>query len=76
MAPAPPMAPWRGGIRAVAALGVAKCKAMPPGHAVDARPQERLPTEMRQRLLDAIYARQSFRRVLRDLGLTSTKSGE
>jgi hypothetical protein len=36
-APAPPMAPWRGGIRAVAALGVARCKAMPPGHAVDAR---------------------------------------
>jgi hypothetical protein len=31
---------------------------------------------MRQRLLDAIYAGQSFRRVLRDLGLTSTKSGE
>ena len=43
MAPAPPMAPWRGGIRAVAALGVAKCKAMPPGHAVDARRKSGFP---------------------------------
>jgi len=35
--------------------------------------QERLPRELRQRLLDAIYAGQSFRRVLRDLGLTSNQ---
>jgi hypothetical protein len=32
--------------------------------------QERLPPEVRQRLLDAIYTGQSFRRVLRDLGLS------
>jgi hypothetical protein len=43
VAPAPPMAPWRGGIRAVAALGVAKCKAMPPGHAVGARRKSGFP---------------------------------
>jgi hypothetical protein len=35
--------------------------------------QERLLPEVRQRLLDAIYAGQSFRRVLRDLGLTSNQ---
>jgi hypothetical protein len=35
--------------------------------------QERLPPEVRQRLLDAIYAGQSFRRVLRGLGLTSNQ---
>ncbi|HEY6688287.1 MAG TPA: hypothetical protein VI094_19000 [Propionibacteriaceae bacterium] len=43
---------------------------MPPGHSVDARRKERLPIEVRQQLLDAIYAGQSFRRVLRDLGLS------
>ena len=36
-----------------------------------ARAQERLPVELRQQLLDAIYAGQPFRTVLRDLGLTS-----
>jgi hypothetical protein len=76
MAPAPPMAPWRRGIRAVAALGVAKCKSNAARARGRRKAQERLPTGMRQRLLDAIYAGQSFRRVLRDLGLTSTKSGE
>jgi hypothetical protein len=35
--------------------------------------QERLPREVRQRLLDAIYAGQPFRRALRDLGLTSNQ---
>jgi hypothetical protein len=35
--------------------------------------QERLPVEMRQQLLDAIYAGQPFRMVLRDLGLTSNQ---
>ena len=35
--------------------------------------QERLPPEVRQRLLDAIYAGQSFRRALGDLGLTSNQ---
>jgi hypothetical protein len=35
--------------------------------------QERLPPEVRQRLLDAIYAGQPFRRALRDLGLTSNQ---
>jgi hypothetical protein len=35
--------------------------------------QERLPPEVRQRLLDEIYAGQPFRRVLGDLGLTSNQ---
>jgi hypothetical protein len=38
-----------------------------------ARAQERLPAEVRQQLLDAIYAGQPFRTVLRDLGLTSNR---
>jgi hypothetical protein len=38
-----------------------------------ARAQKRLPVEKRQQLLDAIYAGQPFRRVLRDLGLTSNQ---
>jgi hypothetical protein len=33
--------------------------------------RERLPAEVRQQLLDAIYSGQPFRTVLRDLGLTS-----
>ncbi len=37
--------------------------------------QERLPPEVRQRLLNAIYAGQPFRRVLGDLGLTPTRCG-
>jgi hypothetical protein len=37
------------------------------------RAQTRLPVEMRQQLLDAIYAGQPFRAVLRDLGLTSNQ---
>jgi hypothetical protein len=60
-------------MRAVAALGAAKCKALPPGHAVGARRKSGLPPEVRQRLLDAVYAGQSFRRVLRDLDLTSNQ---
>jgi hypothetical protein len=32
--------------------------------------QERLPTEVRQQLLDAIYSGQPFRSALRDIGLT------
>jgi hypothetical protein len=35
-----------------------------------ARAQKRLPVEVRQGLLDAIYAGESFRSVLRDLNLT------
>jgi hypothetical protein len=35
--------------------------------------QQRLPVEMRQQLLDAIYGGQAFRTVLRDLGLTSNQ---
>ena len=35
-----------------------------------ARAQKRLPVEVRQQLLDAIYAGQPFRTVLRDLDLT------
>jgi hypothetical protein len=38
-----------------------------------ARAQERLPADVRQQLLDAIYRGQPFRRVLRDLGLTSNQ---
>ena len=38
-----------------------------------ARAQTRLPVQMRQKLLDAIYAGQPFRTVLRDLGLTSNQ---
>jgi hypothetical protein len=38
-----------------------------------ARAQRRLPAEMRQQLLDAIYAGQPFQTVLRDLGLTSNQ---
>jgi hypothetical protein len=56
-----------------AALGAAKCKAMPPGHAVGAKHKSGCPPEVRQRLLDAIYAGQSFRRALGDLGLTSNQ---
>jgi hypothetical protein len=37
------------------------------------RAQQRLPVEMRQQLLDAIYDGQPFRTVLRDLGLTSNQ---
>ena len=35
--------------------------------------QERLPAEVRQRLLDAIYGGQPFRTALRELGLTSNQ---
>jgi hypothetical protein len=35
--------------------------------------QTRLPVEVRQQLLEAIYASQPFRTVLRDLGLTSNQ---
>jgi hypothetical protein len=38
-----------------------------------ARAHLRLPAELRKQLLDAIYAGQPFRRVLRDLGLTSNQ---
>jgi hypothetical protein len=38
-----------------------------------ARAQTRLPVEMRQQLLDATYAGQPFRTILRDLGLTSNQ---
>jgi hypothetical protein len=38
-----------------------------------ARAQAQLPVEVRQQLLNAIYARQPFRTVLRDLGLSSNK---
>jgi hypothetical protein len=38
-----------------------------------ARAQKRLPAELRQQLLDAIYSSRPFRTVLRDLGLTSNQ---
>jgi hypothetical protein len=37
------------------------------------RAQARLPAELRQQLLDAIYSGKSFRTVLRELGLTSNQ---
>jgi hypothetical protein len=37
------------------------------------RAQERLPVEMRQQVVEAVYAGQSFRTVLRDLNLTSNQ---
>ena len=48
----------------------------PPGDArvrKRARAQARLPADVRQQLLDAIYAGQPFREALRDLGLTSNQ---
>jgi hypothetical protein len=38
-----------------------------------ARAQKRLPVELRQQLLDAIYAGQPFRTTLRNLGLTANQ---
>jgi hypothetical protein len=38
-----------------------------------ARAQQRLPVELRQQLLDGIYAGQSFRNLLRDLGMTANQ---
>jgi hypothetical protein len=38
-----------------------------------ARAQDRLPIEVRLRLLDAIYAGQPFRKAFRDLGLTPNR---
>jgi hypothetical protein len=38
-----------------------------------ARAQKRLPADIRRQLLDAIYGGQPFRRVLRDLDLTSNQ---
>jgi hypothetical protein len=38
-----------------------------------ARAQKRLPVEVRQQLLDAVYPGRPFRTVLRDLGLTSNQ---
>ena len=35
--------------------------------------QKRLPPEVRQQLIDAIYSSQPFRQILRDLGLTSNQ---
>jgi hypothetical protein len=49
---------------------------MPPAHSDTqriwkrARAQERLPTDIRQQLLNAIYDGKPFRQALRDLGLT------
>ena len=64
------MARWNSG------CGCARCRQI-QSDAARARgrrkAQQRLPPEVRQRLLDAIYAGQSFRRVLRDLGLTSNQ---
>jgi hypothetical protein len=37
------------------------------------RAQARLPADVRQQLLDAIYAGQPFRAIVRDLGLTSNQ---
>jgi hypothetical protein len=56
-----------------------RCDLCRRGHSDDqrargrARAQKRLPVELRQQLLDAIYDRKPFRTVLRDLGLTSNQ---
>jgi hypothetical protein len=58
---------------------VIRCRGRPPASRYAAcawlrrKAQERLPAEVRQQLLDAIYGGQPFRRVLRDLGLTSNQ---
>jgi hypothetical protein len=55
------------------------CAACSRAHADDQRTrkrawaQKRLPVEVRQQLLDAIYAGQSFRSVLRNLNLTANQ---
>ena len=38
-----------------------------------AQAQRRLPVELRQQLLDAVYASQPFRQVLSDLGMTPSQ---
>jgi hypothetical protein len=49
------------------------CRATPEGHAREPGHGDRLPVEVRQQLLDAIYAGEPFRTALRDLGLTSNQ---
>jgi hypothetical protein len=56
-----------------------RCALCSRAHADDQRSrgrawaQQRLPLEVRQQLLDAIYRGQPFRQILRDLGLTSNQ---
>lgn len=56
-----------------------RCAQCSRAHADDQRArgrawaQKRLPAELRQQLLDAIYSGQPFRTALRDLGLTSNQ---
>ena len=62
---------WHAGCRCTSA-GERTATPNEPGRA---RAQQRLPVEMRQQLLDAIYAGQQFRTVLSDLGLTPGRAG-
>ena len=57
---------WKG----ASATDVGKRRTTAPVHASGARPQARLPLQVRQRLLDAIHASHPFRTVLRELRLT------
>jgi hypothetical protein len=66
-----PPAPWRDGMRDVAALNAANFKAAKPGHADGRKAQQRLPADVRQQLLDAIYRGRPFRTVLRELELAN-----
>jgi hypothetical protein len=60
-------------MRDAVAPGADNSRARQPRARGRARAQQRLPVEMRQQLLDAIYSGQPFRTVLRDLGLTSNQ---
>ena len=71
--PRPPTGRCSGGLRAATAASAGKHRTTRPGERERARAQQRLPVKMRQQLLDAIYDGQSFRTVLRDLGLTSNQ---
>ena len=65
----PRTAPMRAGTPGVTVTSVVGRTVMISGCAA----QGRLPADVRQQLLDAIYGGQPFRRVLRDLGLTSNQ---
>jgi hypothetical protein len=63
-------AEWRGGCRCDQCRRKHADRARTLGRA---RAQKRLPVKLRERLLDAIYAGQPFRKAVRDLGLTANR---
>jgi hypothetical protein len=65
------MTRWNEGC--TAAPDAARPRTSLQGPADEALAQKRLPVEVRQQLIDAIYSGQPFRAVLRDLGLTSNQ---